>query len=180
MVNMSETTDFHGLCGILCNIVSSFGHDAQKPRHMGQFFIISSMSAFMLAQYIDSYASSLVFCISMWFRCSCLSALSCSATGSIIILHFIAVLSMIGISSLNDQYACRSFCTSALVDDQPQSTSSDSMHMCSSLGLLILLLSVMSSDMSMHDDMWLMVMHMPWISSPLCLVVVSGQPASDE
>ena len=53
------------------------------------------------------------------------SAFSCTAAGIIIVLSFIAMLSMIVMSSLSDQYGCRTFYTSAVIDGQPQSTSSD-------------------------------------------------------
>ena len=143
---------------------------------MGQIFIVSSLSAFMLIQYIVSCASSCVFSIPMWFRCSCFSVLPCSTMGIFIQLPFITVTSMIAISSLNDQYACRSFCISALVDGQPQSSSSDSMPMCSSSSITILISSaLMQSSMSMHDSVEVMVIHMPGISSSLfgCVWIAS-------
>ena len=44
MVKMSVLTDFHGLLGILYDIVLSFGHSAWKSRQVGQFLTISSVS----------------------------------------------------------------------------------------------------------------------------------------
>ena len=86
---MSIPTDFHGLPGISCDNVLSFGCVAWKSKQEGQFFTISSMSAFMLIQQMDSCASSLVFSGAMWFRCSCFSTLSCSDAGIIILLPVI-------------------------------------------------------------------------------------------
>ena len=85
-----------------------------------------------------------------------------------ILLPFLAMLSMTVISSLNDQYGCRSFCTSTLVAGQSRIMSSDSMPMYCSSGVAILISSVvMQSDMSVHDSIVLMVMHMPQISLSL-------------
>ena len=63
-----------------------FGHVARKSRHVGQFFITSSMLAFILTQYVDSHASSLVFTISMLFRCSYFITLSCAVV--LVLLSF--------------------------------------------------------------------------------------------
>ena len=137
--------------------------------HIGQLFTVSYMSAaFMLNQYIDLCASSLVFSIPLWIRGSCFSVLSYSIAGIIIILLFTAIPSMVAVSSVNDQYGCRYFCTSALVDGRPCSVSSTSMSMCSSSIIAILTSSaVRKSSMSMHDTVVLMAMHMPGISSSL-------------
>ena len=100
--------------------------------------------------------------------------ISCSTTG-IILLHFITIPPVIVISSLNDQYSCRSFCISALVHDQPWSMSFDSMPMCSSSPVATHLSSaVMQSGISMHDSIALKQMLMLGISFiSACLMVVS-------
>ena len=115
MVNMSIPKDSCRLPGILCDIVSYFGYVAWKTRKVGQFLTISSVSAFMLTQYMDSHASSIVFSLTLCFGCSCFSALSCIDASIIILLPFTLVLSVSVISSLNDQYACRFLCMSALI-----------------------------------------------------------------
>ena len=75
---------------------------------------------------------------------------------------------MIAISSLNDQYVYRSFCTSGLVDGQTQNMKSDGMSMCSSSSAAIFISSaVMQSGFSVHDCIALMVMNIPGISSSL-------------
>ena len=94
--------------------------------------------------------------------------MSYSTVGIIILLTLIAVLSMTAIWSLNDQHGCRSFCIPALDDSLSLSMSSDSMPMCSSSSIAILISSaIMQSGMSMHDSIALIVMHMPRISSSL-------------
>ena len=99
---------------------------------------------------------------------SCFCALSCDAAGIIIFLSFIAVLSMIAISSVNDHYGCGSFFTSALVDDQPWNTNSDSMPMCLSSSIAISISSaIIQCGMSMHDSLAFMVLHIPEIYSSL-------------
>ena len=118
--------NYHGLPGISCDTVLS---------QVGQFFIISSISTFILTQYVDLHASNQVLSILMWFICNCFSALCCSNAGIINHLPFIALPSMIAISSLNDQYGCKSLFTQALVKDQPWSMSSDSILMCSSFSI---------------------------------------------
>ena len=136
-----------------------------KNQTSGAIFTISSMPMFMLNQYMDWCTRSLVFSIPVCFTCSCFSSLSCS-TVCIILLSIIAMPSMIASSSQNDQYGCRSFYTKAMVNGQPQSMSSNSMHMCLSFSIANLMSSVsMQSGMSIHDSIALMVMHMPGISS---------------
>ena len=125
----------------LCDTLLSFCHVAWKSRHVGQFLIIPSVPAFMLTQYMDSCANSLVFSIPMWFRSSCLSALCCSAVGTIILLPFIAIPSITAILSLNDQNSCSSFCNLAFADGQLWSTSSDIMPRNSSSIVAILISS---------------------------------------
>ena len=71
--------------------------------------------------------------------------------------------------SLNDQYFCSSFCTSAFDDDQLWSVSSESMPKCSSSNCA----TVISSGI-MHGSIAFVVTHMSFISlSPfvawLCL-----------
>ena len=87
-----------------CPIIWSCCLEIQTIRAI---FMISHISACMLTMYMDSHPSSLVFSISIWFRCSCFSAISCSASDIIVLLLFIAMLSMISPSILSDQYACR-------------------------------------------------------------------------
>ena len=95
-----------------------------------------------------------------------MSVLSCTTSGNNTILSSMVVPSMNVISSVNVQYGCRSLCTSALVDGQLHSTSSDSIPICSSSSIAFLIASaVMKSEMSEHDSIALMVIHMPEISS---------------
>ena len=139
-----------------------------KVQAGGAIFTIPSVSALMLIQYIDSHASSLVFPIPIWFLCSWFSALSCSATGIILLLPLIAMHSMIVISYLIDDYGCKSFCIPALVNGLLQSMSSESMPMCSLSSLAVLFLqlwcSLVCQCMTLTE---LMVIHMPGISSSL-------------
>ena len=120
----------------------------------------------MLIQQMDSHASSLVFFMPMLSRCSCVSASSRSTVGIIFLFFFIAMPSMIMMSSLNYQYGCISSCISALVNGQPWNMSSDTIPMCSLSSVAILILSVvMQSGMSMNDFAALTVMNMTGISS---------------
>ena len=81
------------------------------------------------------------------------SALSYSAAGKTILLLFTAMPSIIVISSMNGPQCCRFFCTSALVNGQLHSMSSDRMPMCSSCSVAILVYSyVMQSAMSFLDS----------------------------
>ena len=135
---------------------------------MGKILIISSLLAFMLTQCKNSHASSFVFCMQMWFQCSCFSALSYTAAITVILLPFITIQSMMAISSLDEQYSYSSSCTLAVVNGQPYSTSSDSMPKCLLSSVAFLISSaLMQSGMSMHDSIALVVMHMPGISSSL-------------
>ena len=110
---MSPPADSNGLLDILCDIVLSLSHVAQKSRHEA---------------------------IPTWFKHKWLSALLCSDADTIILLLFMAIPSMITITSLNDQSGCSSFHISAFVDGQSCYTYSDSMSKCSSLRLQILCL----------------------------------------
>ena len=61
------------------------------------------------------------------------------------------ILSIITISSLNDQHSCRSFCTSIFIDDHPNNTFSYCMLKCFSFIVTDLISSaVMQSGMCMH------------------------------
>ena len=138
-------------------------HVHQKVR---QCFTISPMSVSNFSQYINSHASSLVFYITMWFRCSCFTASSCS-TASILLLLLppITMMSMIAISCLNAQHGCSFFCTSTLLSSQPCSVSSDSEPMCSSSSTANLIPSATTqSGMSMHYYIVLVVRPMLGIS----------------
>ena len=145
---------------------------AWKSGHVAQVVTMSSTSTFMLIQWRDSHASSLVFFITLSYMCSCFSTFPWCDTGIIIFVPFKAILSIITISSLNNQYSYRSFCTLAFTDGQAQNTYSDSMLRCS-LSIVADLISstVMQFGMSMHD--W----HL-WLGSFLVflyLTVESGQ-----
>ena len=86
----------------------------------------------------------------------------------LVVLTFISLLSMIEISPLTDQYGCRSFCTSAFVNGQPQSMISESMPMFLSSSIANLISSAtVQSSMSKHDSVTLMVIQMSGISSYL-------------
>ena len=147
----------------------------------GVVFIVSSMSAFMLTQYLDSHASSLVFPIPTWFRCSCFSVLSCNDAGTIILLLFMAIPLVIAISSLNDQYDCSSFCTSVFVDGQPQNAFSDRIPKCPLFSVAnLIFLAVMQSGMSMHDYCIDGYVHAWYSFVSVCLMIVSGQPNYNE
>ena len=104
---------------------------------MEQFFTVSSMSVFMLTQYIDSHASNHFFSMPMWFRYSFFNVLSYSDVGTIILLLFMAILLLTAISQLNNQYGCSSF--PIFVDGKPQITYSDRIlkHSSSSVANLI-------------------------------------------
>ena len=142
-----------------------------KIQTSGAFSVIFPMSALMLNQYMNSYASSLVFSITMWFRCSCFSAFSCSTAGIIILLPFIAILSMIVIPSVNDQYGYRSFCISALVSGQSWNKRHNNMPMCSLSSIANLIsFAFMQFGMSVHDSIALMLMHIPRMSSSLLVL----------
>ena len=108
------------------------------------------------------------FSMAMWFMCSCFSALFCSHAGTIILLPSMVILSAVVVSSLNDQYGCSSFCTSAFVYGQPCNTYSDSIHNCS--------LSIVTNHISsavMHSGSFT---HSRYFFISICFMVVSGQP----
>ena len=85
---------------------------------------------FMFTQYMDSYDSKhVLFHVHVVFV-QLVKCFICSGAGTIIILPFMAIPSMIAISSLNDQYG--SFHTSTFVDGQPCNTYTDCMSKCSS------------------------------------------------
>ena len=178
LVNHCKNVNSHRFAwppGILCDIALSFGYVTWKLWYVAQFF----MWAFMLTQY-DLYTISLVFFIPLWLRSTHLSDFSCNATGTMIILPFIAVPSMIATSSLNDQYGCSSFCTSAFVNGLPWSTDFDSMPQCSSSSVTLLISSaVMKSGMTMNDSIAFIVMHMPGIFSSLFIswLILDSQSA---
>ena len=135
---------------------------------------VSSMLAFIMTQYAKSHASSLVF--SILLRCSRSSALSCSVAGNIILLPFIVISAMIAILSQNDHYDCSCFCTSAFVNGQSWSTSSNSMPTCSSSSIAILISSpIMHSGMSLHDSI-----HAWYFFVSVYFVIVSGKPICNE
>ena len=54
------------------------------------------------------HASNIVFSMSMWLSCSYFSALSFNDAGTIILLPFMVISSIILISTLNYQYGCSS------------------------------------------------------------------------
>ena len=82
---------FHCLPGISCDTVLSLVMLIWNQDKFGKFW------PFLLCKN-SSWSSRI--------RCSCFSVLSCNAAGNFILQHFIALLSIIGISSLNDQYGC--------------------------------------------------------------------------
>ena len=106
--------------------------------------------------------------MTMWFMCSCFSALFCSHAGTIILLLSMVILSVVAISSLNDQYGRSSFCTSAFADGQPSNTYSDSIHKCS----LSIVTNLISSTV-MHSGSFT---HSRYFLISICFMVVSGQP----
>ena len=88
-----------------------------------------------------------------------------------------AILLFIAISSLNVQYGCRSFCTSALTVGQPCNTYSDSKLRCSSSMVTDLISSpVMQSGMSMHDYGIHGYVHSQHFFVSVYLMVVFGWP----
>ena len=102
-----------------------------------------------------------------WFTYNWSRALFCREQHTVILVPFMAILSMIMMSSLKDQYGCTSS-TSASVDGQPCITYTDSMPKCSSARVASLVSSaVMQSGISVHDSTTFMVMHIPGISSSL-------------
>ena len=77
-----------------------------------------------------------------------------------------AIPSIITVSSLNDKSGYWSFCPSALIDDQPQNTYSESMlSSFSSIAVVLILSAVMQSGMPIHDVMAFMLMLILSISS---------------
>ena len=102
---------------------------------------------------MDSCVTSLVLSMPIWFKCCCFSTPSCSTACIDILLSYIAILSMIVISSLNDQYGGRSFCHGVWVL---------TVCLCSLSSVAIPISSgVMQYGISVHDSITLMVMHMP-------------------
>ena len=166
MVKMSVPTYSHDLFGILCDIVLSFNHVALKSRHLKPFFIISSMSLFIMIQYMDLLASSLVS-MPMRFRGICFCALSCSTAGIFILMAF----------HCNAIYDCNLISEWPVwlqvflhlsFDSQLRNISSNNMPMCSSSGITICTCSVViQSSLSMHESIALMVIHM--LGIPLSL-----------
>ena len=172
MVKILVPTEFHNLPGILSGIVLLY---CLKILVSGAIFYCFLFLSIHVHPVYGLMCQQPDLKIPVWFRCSCFSALSYSFVDMIILLPFIAVPSMIAISSLNDHYQCRPAFTSALVDGQPCSMNSDSMHMCSSSDLAILItFTVTQSGMSMYDCSNDGDTHAWDFSIYTCLVVVSG------
>ena len=174
MVKMSVPTDFHGLSGIFYDIVLSFRHLPGNNARGAIFDHLPYVSIHVDPTDGLMCQQSCHLCAHV-IKCSCFSALSCSASGIIFLMPFIAMPSMIAVSSPNDQYCCSSFCTSALVDGQPLRVISNSMPMCLSSSVSILIFSpVMQSDMSMHDYCIDVNTHAWNLFISICLMVLSG------
>ena len=96
----------------------------------------------------------------------------CGSGGAALVLiplSFMAMPSMIMISSQSDQYGYRSFCISALANCHPCNMSSDSMPMCLSTSVAFLILSCCHACtlVCLCITTVLMVMHMSGVSSSL-------------
>ena len=76
------------------------------------------MSAFMFTQYTNSLAKSLIFSMPIWLLCNCSSICPCNLKGTIIILAFIAVPSIIAGSCLIDPFFCMPCSTVFLLSDE--------------------------------------------------------------
>ena len=90
-----------------------------NPRHVEHFFTVFSMSAFTFIQYTRCLTGTLVFSIPMMLLCSCSSILGCSAINTVVLLPFIATLSIITISSTSVQCGCMSCFITFLFDSYP-------------------------------------------------------------
>ena len=153
VINSKDVTFYRFLQppSISCDTALSFGHGVCKSRQVGPF------SPFLPCQCSCcsnkwTYVPPTLFSLPLSFRCSCFSVLPCSVAFIIIILPFTAMSSMIVISSVNDQYSCKSFCTSTLVSSLLFNMSSDTMAMFSSSSVAILTsYAIMQSGMSMND-----------------------------
>ena len=77
------------------------------------------MSALVITQYTDSCARSLISSIPIWLLCNCFSICLCNRKGSIILLLFIAMPSIITNWLLIDQYCFMLCSTSSLLCAQP-------------------------------------------------------------
>ena len=148
------------LCGILCDTVLSLGHADWKSKHVGQFLIVCSMMEFMLTQYMDSYTSNLVFSMPMWLWCSCFSAFSLDDAGTIILLPFMAILSIIAIS-FSEWPGWLQFLLDLILCRWPAASNySDRILKCSLPSIANLISSAfMQSGMLMHDSIVLIAMH---------------------
>ena len=156
--------------GIFCHIVLSLGCVAWKLRHIGKILKESSMLAFMLVPHMNSRVYSHVFSMPIWFMYSWFRIFPWSDADVSILLPFIAIPSIIMILSLYEQYGCRNFFTSALIDGQPHNTYSDSIHRCSSP-----LVTDLISSALMHDSMAFMVMFIPCnILCGICDVIITS------
>ena len=100
-------------------------------------------------------------------RYSCFTYLSCSDAGTINILFFIVIPSMITISSLNDQNGCSSICAFTFVDGQLHSTYSERIHKYSSFIVANLLSSAVLQSVMSAWPLHCRVLHMPDISTSL-------------
>ena len=94
--NNSALRTFHSLPGSSWGNMY-FGYICWKPR---QCFIISSISEFMLIQYMDSHASNLVSSMPMIVNFSCFTVCCCNSAGMIAFLPFITTTSIMASSSL--------------------------------------------------------------------------------
>ena len=116
---MSAPITSHGLNGMSLRVSFSLGYVCWNSRHVAHNFIYASISALILCLNMDSWVSSFIFSIPMWFMCSCLSTCCFRLFGMIMHLPFSNTPSMTTRSSLYSRYGLMSVCSSSLVCGQP-------------------------------------------------------------
>ena len=116
---MSTPITSHGLNGILWCVSFSLGCVCWNSRHVAHNFIYASILALTLCQNTDSWASSFIFSMSMWFMCSCMNTCCFKLSGMIMCLPFSHTPSITASSSLYGQYGLMLVCSSSLVCAQP-------------------------------------------------------------
>ena len=135
-------------------------------RHVGQFLTVFYVSIYIGA--VDGFACQQP-CLSIPKIHAQLFQHYLGSDAGIILLPFMAIKSIIAICSLNDQYSHRPFCTSALIDERPHNTYSDSMLKSQDLFLLL----SCSLVMSMNDSGIIGYVHSQYFFLSIFLMVVS-------
>ena len=136
------------------------------------FYCFFSISVLMLIKYFISCASSLVFCLPMWYRCRYFSALSFSDADTIIFLPFVAFSQWVQFHPWMSSMAAVPSVPLLLLNAIHRIHTLTEFVSAHCLVLPVLSSAFMQLGICMHDV--LMVMHIPGISSPrpiswLCL-----------